>query len=749
SSSTSNRSSPWKFWRRLSTRSRHDNKYLSSKERAELALLDRFDQSKTSEIPVTPTSPLPSSGPLPDVVERAPVIARFNSNSVPPPKPPRLFLIRTPSSVTRHSRDNNNETDPMYINSDRAAELKAERHDQGTDNPRCSSLQSFSDVVSGLRDVELGDSNNLLEQFSNTNTDLVDDRTTSATPVVKFHQHSVGAAATTSSTKNIPLLSQFNTVARKAKTKTPELNRRWAGRSFKRAGDKGEVTRQKHIMNSVSELLRQRLDPYPLLDQLKRLGILNNIDVQSFLGHHDRKSVCEGLVGLVGDAPSDVLNMFCDVLSSTGNCTEIWEILEVMREMDRILHELECNSSSENSITNYEKSFSFEVGYLAPDYSLKPLVELERVRVSGDKRLSKASSRNSAHSLLEVGSADPNKNCDPGIFPGLIMMSIFVTCHNLSGLRARALANVITKHNCVSELHIGKTQLCGEDICVIVKALENNRTVHHLDLRLNNIGHAGALAVAELLQKTRSLHVLNLSSSNMDLHSLRSITLAVASNRSLTDLDLSFLDITDQCCDYLRDMLKANSSLQKLRLRSNLFTWSGCYLLAEGLVRNLSLRVLDLSRNTIGDHGVQALAKFLPESCVNEVCLENCGITAAGCDALAELVTHCKKLKHLNISNNHLTDLGIFKLATALERTSSLENLGLNICEVTNIGFSKLLDVLEKNTSIVHLKLCYNQLGKEQCNPGEISENLRYRLRIVTSSRPKLRILLWGNSFDD
>lgn len=273
--------------------------------------------------------------------------------------------------------------------------------------------------------------------------------------------------------------------------------------------------------------------------------------------------------------------------------------------MDRILHDVACNTNSENNISNCEKNFSFEVGYLAPDYSLKPLVELERVRASSDKRLSKASSRNSAYSLLEVGSSDPNKFSEPGIFPGLIMMSIFVTCHNLSGPRAQALASIINRHNCVSELHIGKTQLCGQDICVIVKALEDNRTVHHLDLRLNNLGHTGALAVAELLQKTRSLHVLNLSSTSIDLNSLKSIAVAAASNRSLSELDLSFLDITDECCEYLRDILKANTSLQKLRLRSNFITWSGCYVLAEGLVRNMSLSVLDLSRNTINDDGVQ------------------------------------------------------------------------------------------------------------------------------------------------
>lgn len=280
------------------------------------------------------------------------------------------------------------------------------------------------------------------------------------------------------------------------------------------------------------------------------------------------------------------------------------QVLHVVREIDRIIYDVSHNNN-ENLVLDDEKNLNYDIGYLAPDYSLKPLVELERVRASGDKRLSKASSRNSAYSLLEGGDSDSCKNGDGGVFPGLIMMSICVTGHSLSGPRSEALASLIRNHNCICELRMGKTQLCGEDVSIIAKSLEENRTIHSLDLRLNNIGQKGAIAVADLLLKTKSLRLLNLSSTNMDLRSIKKIVGATAGNKCLTDLDLSFLDIGDECCECLRDMLRANTNLQKLRLRSNNLTWSGCYVIAEGLSHNLCLNVLDLSRNTIGDEGVQ------------------------------------------------------------------------------------------------------------------------------------------------
>lgn len=282
----------------------------------------------------------------------------------------------------------------------------------------------------------------------------------------------------------------------------------------------------------------------------------------------------------------------------------------MMREMDRIVHDVAFNTNVENAVLADEKNLNYEIGYLAPDYSLKPLVELDRVRAVCDKRLSKTSNRNSGYSILEGGDSDSRKNGDFAIFPGLVMMSMCVTGHNLSGQRAEALANVIKNHNCISELHMGKTQLCGKDICAITEALGNNRTIHSLDLRLNNIDRTGAVAIAELLQKTKCLQLLNLSSSNMDLASIKIVMSAAAGNRTLTDLDLSFLDVSDECCECLRDMLKVNSSLQKLRLRNNNLMWSGCYVLAEGLVRNMGLSVLDLSGNTVGDDGVQVSVTY-------------------------------------------------------------------------------------------------------------------------------------------
>jgi Ran GTPase-activating protein (RanGAP) involved in mRNA processing and transport len=172
--------------------------------------------------------------------------------------------------------------------------------------------------------------------------------------------------------------------------------------------------------------------------------------------------------------------------------------------------------------------------------------------------------------------------------------------------------------------------------------------------------------------------------------------------------------------------------------------------LLEGIEIGRTVTELDLSRNFIGDTGAEMFLRHLKDdSCLREVNLENCGITSAGCSILSDVILTNKSLRNLDLSVNFIGDQGILKLSNALDRNKHIKTLGLNMCGISNDGFSKLLDILEGNATLTMLKLCYNRLGREHSNPEATSDNLKYRVRIVTSSNPKLKLLLWGNTFEE
>ena len=135
--------------------------------------------------------------------------------------------------------------------------------------------------------------------------------------------------------------------------------------------------------------------------------------------------------------------------------------------------------------------------------------------------------------------------------------------------------------------------------------------------------------------------------------------------------------------------------------------------------------------------------------CTCRIKVLNCGISSSGCAILSDVILSNKTLTNLDLSVNFIVDTGITNLSAALERNKSIKTIGLNMCGIINDRLSKLLDVLACNPMMTLLKLCYNRLGKEHANPSATSDDLKYRVRIVTSSNPKLKSLLWGNSFDD
>ena len=720
-----------------------------------------------------------TSGSLPDVVDKA--VFRRSSSLKAPPKPPRLFLFRSSSinhprsSVDGGSARNSMvgagggdcrvdvlaEAEPIYVNAAFGAALKTGL--SGNDRiipPTVNNNNNNNNNNNDGKDVSVG------REQSGEEMDV----SRKHAPVQKVGRNgtlphppkTAPTSTTTSAAHNYHTLPNAN---QRHKLASPDLiAKRNAGRSRRKSSEKSDLCRHKHIMHSAVDLMCQRFDPFPLLDALQSAGVLTQMDVQAFRGHPDRKLICENLANVIGDGEYSHFIAFIEVVRAAGGQEEVVRVLDAMRAVDRLIHDLPCppdnNEEEDAQILADEKMISYEVGYLAPDgLTLKPIVELERVRPV-DRRQSKRVSRVSGFSVTVSGDSDshsdgakPNGDANGGVASsasvGPVMMNACVTGHNLSGERALALAEVIKQHDCILELRIGKTQLCSADLAAVCGALVHNSSLASLDIRLNALDFVGASAVANMLSRTQALRQLNLSSTGLDVAGCRSVLTALTSNKTLTDLDMSFLDVGDAVCECVRDTLKANSCLQRLRLRSNNFSAAGCFAIAEGLNRNRSLLELDLSRNCIGDDGVEALARYVPESNLAEISLENCGVTSAGCDALAQMISGSKRLRTLDLSVNFLGDQGVLRLGAALERSSVLQTVGLNMCGVTNDGFSALLDVLEKNASISLLKLCYNRLGREHLNPAATSDNLRYRLRIVTSSKPKLKILLWGNSFDE
>ncbi|XP_033745952.1 LOW QUALITY PROTEIN: uncharacterized protein LOC117331369 [Pecten maximus] len=701
--SESPNSPPWKFWRKFSLRRKRDQK---------------FDWGQNDSTDGSPG-------------DRDKSLFRRSNSLKPPPKPPRLFIFRSSSiSTPRNSA-------VISGSSDRNSYVMS----QAYQNNRGKDGNIPTAHVAPVR-KENGLSSNTAEKkkMSENNNIEISKPVLQKTTVSKLDSEisSLNSSLTTG----------------KIKIVTPDLTPRRTLTRRKKSTGSVENERHRVILQSASELICQKLDPSELLDDLHAKQVISSVDIQAFRGHPDRRLVCESMIHVMTDGKPKQFDSFCDILRASDAYHDIALIMDAMSDVYSVIGDIPCPLVEDTSTAvEEEKTINFDVGYYNCDTEIMtPVIQLERARgdskrFSRDSTFYKRCSRLSYHSIT---SADALKLDDDMQITGTLVITVCISGYSLHGERSKALAEMLVKHSCILELHIGKTQMSGKDIGFLSEPLQSSPHLSVLDLRLNSIGNEGAKMLASALNKNTSIRQLNLSSTGVDSEGCKHLGEALKHNPGVTDLDMSFLDIADSGCISLGNMLKQNKSLKKLRLRSANISWIGCGILFEGVQQSRTLTELDLSRNFIGDDGMEMMCRHLNDkSTLVDLNLENCGITSGGCAMLSDVILMNKTLHHLDLSVNFIADAGILKISNALERNKSIKTLGLNMCGITNDGFSKILDILECNPTLTLLKLCYNRLGREHTNPSATSDDLRYRVRIVTSSNPKLKLLLWGNAFDE
>ena len=648
---------------------------------------------------------------LPDVVERAD--ATENSTSKAPSKPPR----NSKDQVDAADSGIGNETPPDDVDLDETL-----KHN----------------------DYENVDSNGVILNFPPKNA-VID-------KVVAANQKC-------NSLPNYSIPSSFQrrqqtSTAGRIKIVSPDLTRKVISKPRKKSAEITATDRHVLILQSAIELLCQKVDPFMVLDKLADANLLDPKVFNLYRNPVDHRYIIEGIVNKVIEEDYSTFLHFCDILRSVADFTTVVNVLDAMRAIYDVIYEVQMGVGESSPLLDDDKSVSFDVVYYNLETGkVRSVVELEKLRNTENKRHSRdlmSFKRNSRLSFQSLTSEASSVFSEDIITNGLPMVTVSVSGHALCLAKAIALSDVIKEQESILELHIGKTHIRGPDMSHICSALAENYNVRVMDLRLNNIGNEGAVHLANALAKNKTLCQLNLSSTGIDAEGCNAIAEALKTNISLVDLDLSFLDIGDDGCVSIRDMLKQNRCLKKLRLRSTNLSWLGCGLLLEGIEIGKEIVELDLSRNFIGDAGADMFLRHMKDdSSLRDINLENCGITTAGCSIMSDVILTNKSVRHLDLSVNFIGDQGIVRLSNALERNRHIKTLGLNMCGISNDGFSRLLDVLASNTTLTLVKLCYNRLGKEHTNPDATSDNLKYRVRIVTSSNPKLKLLLWGNTFEE
>lgn len=223
----------------------------------------------------------------------------------------------------------------------------------------------------------------------------------------------------------------------------------------------------------------------------------------------------------------------------------------------------------------------------------------------------------------------------------------------------------------------------------------------------------------------------------------RQLINVIKNNSNITTLKFDGCMLVKLPTFYLIEALMTNSTIRELYLPSTGLYTKEADALQRFLVNNTHLKVLDISNNSLGDRGLETLAKGLCNQKIAGIGLSvlvifNNQITEKSGPVIKNIIIECSNLHTLNIGFNNLTDDVLDYISEGLPLTKSLEGLGLQCTLLTCKGILSLSKAIPENTSLQKINLKGNKaiqikgvealcdaLTKSKITKIEIDENNR------------------------
>lgn len=172
---------------------------------------------------------------------------------------------------------------------------------------------------------------------------------------------------------------------------------------------------------------------------------------------------------------------------------------------------------------------------------------------------------------------------------------------------------------------------------IIAVVLEQAPALTHLDLRKNALGNdqrgdRGASAALHdlFVEGCCELRVLNLGYNNLRPQHIRYFAPALQEERTLLHLDLSWNSLGNDGAMWLAHGLRTNVTLTSLDVTHNEIAEKGCFVIADMLKENRGLERFVLDENPIGERGARAILRTIRKLILfdwrREISVANCNM---------------------------------------------------------------------------------------------------------------------------
>ncbi|XP_034670083.1 ran GTPase-activating protein [Drosophila subobscura] len=330
---------------------------------------------------------------------------------------------------------------------------------------------------------------------------------------------------------------------------------------------------------------------------------------------------------------------------------------------------------------------------------------------------------------------------------------------SISTFNFASMAAQITEEQGISFQDKAKTWDSASDVQEVVDALNNQSSVHFLNLDGNTLGVEAAKAIGEALKRHpefrkalwKNLFTRRLKSEIPEALQHLGAGL-IEAKAKLTVLDLSDNALGPNGMRGLEVFLRSPVcySLQELHLYNCGLGPEGGAMLSKALIdlhgnarkagTPLQLRLFVGGRNRLEDAGAKALAKaFATLKTLQEIVLLQNSIYLEGVKALADSFKANPHLRVLNMYDNTLKSRGADEIAEVIKGLTMLREIHFGDCLIGTNGAYQIAEALENSN---------NDIEVIDLSSNEINSDGGLVLVSAIQNKPKLRVLnIDGNCF--
>jgi len=332
----------------------------------------------------------------------------------------------------------------------------------------------------------------------------------------------------------------------------------------------------------------------------------------------------------------------------------------------------------------------------------------------------------------------------------------------ISPIGAEHISNALKNNSTLHTLGLKMNRIGGCNDQLDIKALSiallsGVCQLQSIDLSYNDVKCSGCCHLCEALIKTTTLQTLNLEKNDISFTGAMALGNALNVNESIETLILKGNDLYCHGGSSIGGALKPNITLKTLDLSSCSIENVGGGVIGRGLAASDTIEHLYLDKNRLGEDA--SFEGILDPTAFFSIGVSNCEslmtLSLSGCqiasnghaikwgEAIANAISKCTTLEHVNLSNNSLTSSSI---VDAVANHSSIRYFDISDNNLESISIETQL-VLAKRMDNLVIDMSLNPLSSPPLGRLANHENLKSYLELLASEKStvnRVRLMVLG-----